>query len=173
MTGGVVSDAPSSAERFDRVRHPRCGARCNLGAPAPVLAQITDPTVTDPTGDFLCGCTGARDGDMDVIGTSGTSGTYDTAAQTFTIVAAMNGAVGVTSTAAYVWGVNTGSGPATLGGSLGLTGAVFNKTIAITPRGTINLAGRTATVNGAMLAQVLPLSALPAAMNGFTAADYS
>ena len=63
--------------------------------------------VTDPTGDFLAGYVGPRAGDLDVLSAGVTfDGTR------FVLSATMNGTIGTTAGALYVWGVDRGAGTA-------------------------------------------------------------
>jgi hypothetical protein len=63
--------------------------------------------ITDPTGDFLAGYAGAKNGDLDVVSATVS---YDAAAHLFDFSATMNAPIGTTSSAFYVWGIDRGAG---------------------------------------------------------------
>ena len=63
--------------------------------------------VTDPTGDFLAGYTGAKNGDLDVVDASVT---YNAGTHLFDFTATMNAPIATTSSAFYVWGIDRGAG---------------------------------------------------------------
>ncbi len=147
--------------------------------PVAVLALpgLASAQIADPAGDWWTAVTssgnvaydGAKNGDMDVLNAFGM---YDLRTQSFTIVATMNGAIGTTANAHYIWGVNTGAGTAGFASS-GLDNVLFNKVFNITPGagGAATVAGATASYVGSTLTLVVPLSSL--ASTGFTPSDYT
>ena len=148
----------------------------SLATLVPMLAsaQISDPANdwwTAVTGSGNVAYDGAHNGDMDVLNAFGL---YDANMQSFTMVATMNGAIGTSANAHYIWGVNTGSGTAGFGSS-GLNGVLFNKVFNITPGagGTATVAGATASYVGSTLILVVPLASLPAGTNGFTPSNFT
>ena len=77
-----------------------CGAAWLCIAPAA-------HAVADPTGDFLAGYTGSRNGDLDVVSSTVT---YNAATHLFDFTATLNAPVGTTGSAFYVWGIDRGAG---------------------------------------------------------------
>ena len=63
--------------------------------------------LSDPVGDFLATYAGARNADMDVLAAEVF---FDAAADVFTLQATLNGPVGVTPRAGYVFGFDRGAG---------------------------------------------------------------
>ena len=145
------------------------------------LPGLASAQIADPVGDWWTAATasgnkpydGQKNGDMDVVNAFGL---YDTRTMSFTIVATMNGAIGTSANAHYIWGVNTGSGAASFASS-GLNGVLFNKTINIIAgaagAASTNVLGATASYTGSTLTLVVPLSALPASSAGFTPSTYT
>ncbi len=143
------------------------------------LPLLASAQIADPANDWWTAVTasgnvaydGAHNGDMDVLNAFGL---YDASMQSFTIVATMNGAIGTSANAHYIWGVNTGAGTAGFASS-GLNGVLFNKVFNITPgaAGTATVAGATASYVGSTLILVVPLASLPGASNGFTPSNYT
>lgn len=150
-----------------------------LASPGLASAQL----ISDPTGDWFTSMPtsgpavaydGAKNGDMDVIGVSAT---FNTSTNTFAIVAQMNGNIGTTATARYVWGVNTGSNATPFATNMGLSGVSFSQTISVTPgaggAATVSgVAGATASYSGAMLTLLVPSTSLTST-NGFKPTDYT
>ena len=77
-----------------------CSAACLSLAPAA-------HALSDPTGDFLPGYTGSRNGDLDVVSASVS---HDANAHLFDFTATLNAPVNTTSSAFYVWGIDRGAG---------------------------------------------------------------
>ena len=75
-------------------------------------AADTSFAVNDPIGDFLPSYTGAKNGDLDVVSSFVT---YNAGSDTFFFSGTMNDAIGTTSTAFYVWGLDRGTGTARFG----------------------------------------------------------
>ena len=139
--------------------------------------------VTDPAGDFLAGYTGPKAGDLDVL-TAGV--TFD--GTRFVLTATMNGAIGTTAGALYVWGVDRGAGTArfptlapgvTFDSVISLQ-AVRDASGALTGAGTVNLivGGGSSTltasdvlISGSTITATVLASALPT--QGFTPANYT
>ncbi len=77
-----------------------CGAAClTLAAGA--------HAVSDPTGDFLVGYAGAKNGDLDVVDATVT---YNAGTHLFDFSATLDAPVGTTASAFYVWGIDRGAG---------------------------------------------------------------
>jgi hypothetical protein len=102
-----------------------------------LLAAAAGPAwagfITDPAGDFLSTYTGPRNGDLDVVSAGGF---YD--GQFLLFTATMNGPIGTTPGAAYVWGLDRGQGTARFVGGTPSVGAgvLFDSVVAINPNGT-------------------------------------
>lgn len=77
-----------------------------LAAALVLAAMPARATVTDPTGDFLPVYTGPRNGDLDVI----SAGALRSGSDFVTLTGTHAAAIGTTPGAAYVWGINRGSG---------------------------------------------------------------
>ena len=121
-------------------------------------------TIVDAANDFLgtfAGSTASTD--LDVIGASVT---YDANFGTFTLSGTMNGAIGLTPTGFYVWGVNRGAGVASFAGN-GLTDILFDRVVLLRPDGTGNIGGGPAlpsgaiTISGNTITAVVSASLLP------------
>lgn len=92
-----------------------------LSAPA-----SADPII-DPVGDFLSTYTGPRGGDLDVVSSQVIFTGTD-----FIFSATMNGAIGTTPGAFYVWGVDRGRGASTASfARLGLPNIVFDAVVVV------------------------------------------
>ncbi len=107
--------------------------------------------VTDPTGDFLATYTGPQNGDMDVLNADVS---YNQASDAFRFSATLDGAIGTTDGALYVYGLDRGQGTERfLDGdpSIG-TGVVFDMVVVIRP-------DTTAIINDFINNQVTQLSA--------------
>ncbi|RTL46636.1 MAG: PEP-CTERM sorting domain-containing protein [Burkholderiales bacterium] len=111
------------------------------------LASHAVDGITDPKGDFLPTFAGSSAStDLDVISASVL---YDPAADVFTLIATMDGAIGITPTGFYVWGVNRGAGTAGFA-SLGLNGVRFDRVIILRPDGTGTIPGVGALPGGSI-----------------------
>ena len=84
----------------------------SLVAAALAAAAGTSFAVNDPIGDFLPSYTGVHAADLDVVSSFVT---YNPGSDTFFFSGTMNGAIGTTSTAFYVWGLDRGTGTARFG----------------------------------------------------------
>ena len=84
----------------------------SLAAAALAAAAGTAFAINDPIGDFLPSYTGAKNGDLDVVSSFVT---YNAGSDTFFFSGTMNDAIGTTSTAFYVWGIDRGTGTARFG----------------------------------------------------------
>lgn len=81
--------------------------------------------IVDPAGDFLATYTGPRNGDLDVLAAGVTfDGTR------FTLTGTLNGAIGTTAGALYVWGVDRGAGTARFGALA--PGVTFDSVVSLT-----------------------------------------
>lgn len=139
--------------------------------------------VTDPAGDFLATYTGPKAGDLDVL-TAGV--TFD--GTRFVLTATMNGAIGTTAGALYVWGVDRGAGtarfptlaPGVTFDSVVSLQAVRDATGALLGAGTVNLivGGGSTTlsasdvlISGNTISATVLASSLPT--QGFTPSNYT
>ena len=86
--------------------------------------------ITDPAGDFLTSYTGPRGGDLDVLNAEVTL-----LQSSFRFTTQLNGTVGTTAGAFYVWGVDRGQGTPRFAG-LGLNGVLFDSVLIVRPDGT-------------------------------------
>ena len=132
--------------------------------------------VMDAAGDFLSTYAGVAGGDLDVLKAMVT---YKPGARTFLFEATMNGAIGTTASAAYVWGINRGAGAAAFAG-FGLTDVLFDAVVVVNADGSARVTGTTpATVLPALSASIIgnsfsleiAESLLPS--RGFGVADYT
>jgi hypothetical protein len=85
-------------------------------------ASAANAQAADPAGDFLPTYTGPQNGDLDVLSTGAI---YD--GTNFRFFATLNGNVGTTSGAFYVWGVDRGAGVAGFGALA--PGVLFDTTV--------------------------------------------
>ena len=120
--------------------------------------------ITDRPGDFLSTFAGrAASADLDVISASAF---YNAGTDQFTIVGTMNGAIGLTPTGLYVWGVNRGAGTAGFAAN-GIDGVRFDRVIILRPDGTGTVAGAgnlpagSVTITGNTITGVISGSLLP------------
>jgi hypothetical protein len=125
-------------------------ALCSAALAATPMLSHAIPGITDPAGDFLSTFAGSSTStDLDVVNASAL---YNAATDTFTLTATMAGAIGATPNAAYVWGVNRGTGTAGFLAN-GIDGVRFDRVIVINANGTSNIGstaafvGNTVTLN--------------------------
>lgn len=149
-----------------------CAAALLLGGTAAAHAT----TINDPVGDFLPGYTGAHAGDLDVTSISVLLDGSD-----FVITGTMAAAIGTTSSAFYVWGVNRGAGTAGFAG-IGQPGVLFDSVIVLRPTGAsaVNLIGGVPastplnssfiTINGSSITARIATALLPS--TGFALQNY-
>ncbi len=143
------------------------GTFLTLGA-----TQMQAALITDPAGDFLPSYTGPHNGDLDVLNAqvifNGSS---------FLFTSTLNGTIGTTPTALYVWGIDRGAG--TAGFPTIAPGVTFDSVFAINPSGASSvrdLVNNTVTpitditVTGSTVTGLVPLSALPSL--GLSASSY-
>jgi hypothetical protein len=130
-------------------------------------------SITDPVGDFLPTFAGSvLSADLDVVDATVT---YNPTTNIFTLSSTQAGAVGLTSTGTYIWGVNRGAGVASFA-SIGITGVRFDATVRLNPNGTGSI-GATAlpagsvTVAGNVISASFSGSLLPS--TGFNLIDYT
>ncbi len=86
-------------------------------------------TITDATNDFVPGYSGSHAGDLDVTSLSIVLDGSD-----FVMTANFAGAIGTTSSAIYVLGVNRGTGTAGFAAN-GLPGVLFDSVVVLRPNG--------------------------------------
>lgn len=129
----------------------------------------------DGINDFIPSYTGAHNGDLDVVSAFVT---YNPGTDTFFFSGTMDGAIGTTSTAFYVWGVDRGTGTARFGAIA--TGVLFDSVVILRPDGTAtvnrlpgadNLPVGTATIAGNTISGNISGALLPS--NGFAKMDYT
>lgn len=137
-----------------------CGAFA--GAPGGARAGIIDPT-----GDFLSTYGGRHNGDLDVVAADVR---YD--GTNFYLHAVLNGAVGTSNGAIYVWGFNRGAGTAGFT-SIGITGVLFDRVIVLNNNDTSTTAGVTVTHSGNEIFAVVPVSLPVMASTGFLPENYT
>ncbi len=132
----------------------------------------TAALITDPAGDFLPSFTGPHNGDLDVLSAQVFFNGSD-----FRFTSTLNGAIGTTPSAIYVWGVDRGAGMH--GFPTIAPGVTFDSVFVISPSGSsavhdlINGANTPIsgiTVSGDTLSATVPLSALPS--EGFAPSAY-
>jgi hypothetical protein len=138
------------------------------------IPAYADPLLIDPAGDFIPSYTGPHNADLDVIGTS-----VNLIGTNLLFSARLNGNIGTTDQAFYIWGVNRGAGTSNFA-ALGLPNIVFDTVIRINPDGTgavtiiggatTPLAAGSITISGDSFQALVPLSLLPS--NGFSVAQY-
>ena len=121
-----------------------------LGSALLWSAHAGAATVSDPTGDFATGYTGAA-ADLDV---TSFSVNYNAVSQIFTLGATFAGVINPTTAGVYIIGVNTGTGPNAPFAGIGAPLVRFNQVLRVNKDGT----------------GVLGTTALPVALagNGFT-----
>ncbi len=138
---------------------------------APAHAQLTDPA-----NDFLGTYTGPQSGDVDVLAANAILFNNQ-----ITLSATMNGNIGLTPGALYVWGFDRGLGTARFA-AIGATGVLFDSVVLIRPDGSVtinrivgggstNFAAGSATVSGSSFSFTFNTSELPT--QGFATKDYT
>jgi hypothetical protein len=146
-----------------------------FAAPPPAVADFQDAV-----GDFIPSFTGPQNPDLDVVLADVV---YDRDRQTFTLSATMNGDIGTTAGALYVFGFNRGQGTARFA-SIGIDGVLFDSVVVInqnstgavndlvpSPSGTLTLGPADITISGVSLRAIVPLAALPS--EGFDPEAYT
>lgn len=153
-----------------------------LAASLLVSAPAVANTLADPAGDFLPSFAGPLNGDLDIISVTAT---YD--GTNVYLSSTQNAAIGTTTGAVYVWGVDRGAGTARLASGtppLG-TGVLFDGVIQLRANGTgqvttfpevgspttTPLASAAITISGNGISGIIPLSLLPS--RGFSVAQYA
>ena len=149
-----------------------CGAVGALVLAAAAPAQAV--AISDPTHDFIPSFVDNHDADLDVVTASAVL-----SGANVILSATMDGAIGSTANALYVWGVNRGAGVAGFGAIA--PGVFFDAVIVLnlTPGGNVvslngpgggALGAGAVTISGDDITAVVPLSLLPS--TGFQATDY-
>ncbi len=149
---------------------PLAGAVLLSAAAGPAGAAV----ITDPGNDFLGSFADPHDADLDVRTASAALLGDDVV-----LTATMDGAIGGTANALYVWGVNRGAGTARFGALA--PGVVFDSVILLnlSPGGSAvslvgpgggALPGGSVTITGNTIKAVVPLDLLPS--TGFAVGDY-
>jgi hypothetical protein len=129
---------------------------------APLMAHAIDG-ITDTAHDFLptfAGSTASTD--LDVISANVL---YDAGSNLFQLTATMAGAIGLTPTGFYVWGVNRGAGTAGFAAN-GISGVRFDTVVLLRPGGAstaggVPLAASAITVAGNTITAVVSGTVLP------------
>ncbi|HEX4167453.1 MAG TPA: PEP-CTERM sorting domain-containing protein [Bryobacteraceae bacterium] len=130
--------------------------------------------VTDPPNDFLSTFNGPHNGDLDVLAANVTLN-----GSNLDFTATLNGTVGETAGAVYVFGLDRGMGTPKFA-NIGNPGVIFDSTFVISNTGTGTLkdliAKTTApvsdvTLSGATISGVVPVSDLPS--EGFSPNNYT
>ena len=130
--------------------------------------------ITDPTGDFLAGYAGAKNGDLDVVAATVT---YNAGTHLFDFSATMNAPIGTTSSAFYVWGIDRGAGTEKFNTGANPIGAgvKFDTVVIFRLDGTAAAGGQTlandVTWSGNTIMGSVPDSLLPSM--GFAFEDYT
>jgi hypothetical protein len=137
---------------------------CSVFIGLPATAWATSST--DPVGDFLATYPGPHNADLDVILVDVL---FD--GVNFNLHAIMNGAIGTTPGAIYVWGVDRGAG--TVGFPTMAPGVIFDRVVVLNNNDTSALAGVTVTHSGNTIDAVVPLSLAAMASTGFTPENYT
>ncbi len=131
--------------------------------------------VLDAANDFVSTYTGAKGGDLDVLSTDVV---YD--GTNISLTATMNGAIGTTQGAIYVWGLDRGKGATTANfASIGLPNVIFDSVVVLRPDTTVSVfriagggsATGTAVISGNTISASIPASTLPT--QGFAVSDYT
>lgn len=134
--------------------------------------------ISDPVGDFIPTFAGTPGGDLDVISAAGS---FD--GTNITLTATMNGAIGTTSGAIYVWGFDRGQGTARFSPAIPNTDNIlFDSVVLMRPDTTASitrLVGGGSTpfgagsvlINGATITMTFAATELPSF--GFAVADYT
>ena len=141
-----------------------------VGASGPAHASA----IIDPTDDFLPSFVDPHDPDLDVVSASASISGGDVV-----LSANLDGTVGSTANALYVWGVNRGAGTAGFGALA--PGVLFDAVVVLnlSPGGVVvSLGGPgggaldsgAVTISGEDITAVVPLSLLPS--TGFATSDY-
>jgi hypothetical protein len=129
--------------------------------------------VTNPPNEFLPSFTGPLNGDLEVL-----SANVTLDGSNFDFTATLNGTVGETPGAVYVFGLNRGDGASKFA-NIGEAGVIFDATVVISADGTgvVNdLRGKSATpvadvtLSGSTISAVVPVSDLPS--EGFSLGNY-
>jgi hypothetical protein len=129
--------------------------------------------INDPVGDFLPTFAGSSSStDLDVLNATVI---FDSATDLFKLTGTFDGAVGLTPTSVYVWGVNRGAGVATFA-PIGVDGVRFDTVILLSPNGTGTIGGvalptGSVIVSGDTITAFVSGSLLPS--KGFAEADYT
>ena len=102
-------------------------------------------SITDPVGDFIGTYTGPQAGDVDVLAASVTyNGT------SFVFSATLNGAIGTTPGALYVWGFDRGQGTPRFA-AIGVSGVLFDSVVTLRPDTTATVTRLTPAVTSTSL----------------------
>lgn len=126
--------------------------------------------VTDLSGDFLAGYTGSRDAAFDVLSADVS---FNAATNEFVFRTTAAGAIAGVNGAAYVFGLDTGGPTVAPFTSVGLPGAVFNRTVTLRANGTAAIGATPIAeqIVGNQIFTTISASLLPS--NGLAFKDYT
>ena len=126
--------------------------------------------VTDVSGDFLSGYTGSRDAAFDVLSADVS---YNAGTNEFVFRTTAAGAIAGVNGAAYVFGLDAGGTTVAPFTSVGLPGAVFNRTVTLRANGTAGVGATPITehIVGDQIFATVSASLLPS--NGRAFNDYT
>lgn len=171
----LVAVGRSISAFLDRCLRPPVGAVLGVGAGLALAPTVQAQVAVDPAGDFLSTFVGPQNGDLDVLSTRGF---FDGAR--FTFETTLNGLLGTTADASYVFGINRGAGTARFAG-IGLDQVLFDTVVVARANqtGSVNLLNGTSfvlpttaiQVNGAVLTVEVPATLLPS--QGFALNEYT
>ena len=150
-----------------------------LLAAAILSVEARATTVSDPVDDFIPSFSGPHGADLDVVST-----TAVLSGSNIVLSATMNGAIGTTPGALYVWGLDRGAGATTANfESIGLPNVIFDSVVVVLPDGSgqvvtlgltpvmTPLAPGAVTISGNSFSAAVPVSLLPS--NGFATLNYT
>ena len=137
-------------------RHVRRGAVAAAAIVSAACSSGTSPQnracyVTDPAGDFIPSFAGPNNPDLDA---RTMHVTYD--GTTFDFAATVNGTIGQTAGAVYVWGINRGAGTARFGSIA--TGVLFDAVLIVKPDGTGSVRDFITSVSTALPASAVTIN---------------
>jgi hypothetical protein len=149
-------------------------ATSTLVAAMILLPQAHATTITDPANDLIPSYVGPANGDMDVLSTSAAVN-----ATTLFLNATLNGPLGTTAGATYVFGIDRGAGTARFGALA--SGVTFDAVVTATASGVgagrdliantpFSLDAGSVIVSGNHISVQVPLSLLPT--EGFAVSAY-
>ncbi|USX24210.1 FxDxF family PEP-CTERM protein [Oxalobacteraceae bacterium OTU3CINTB1] len=141
-----------------------------VAAVAALALSANAHAVTDVSGDFLAGYTGSRDAAFDVLSADVS---FNAATNEFVFSTTAAGAIAGVNGAAYVFGLDAGGTTVAPFTSVGLPGAVFNRTVTLRANGTAGVGATPITeqIVGNRIFATVSASLLPS--NGLAFKDYT